>query len=414
MEKIKLAKKVLIVSSWAPPQISGSAHFLYNLFSNFEENNYYILTSKRNFSSNNKNDEKILSGKYFFFEDGEIFKIPLFPYTYTDKTTSVIKVYQKIRRGLLKTMRAYSIIRSGLKIIKNEQIEIIMGTSDIGKNFLLTLILSKLSGKPYIMFMSDLYKENSFSGVWKIFVSLRERIFFRYARTIITFSEEVCDMYKVQYGKNLPCEVIRQSLDKKPVPLKETSSPKNYAEIIFTGNIYWAQQESLENMIKAVDTIDDINLRFTIYAPDVPKTTENALTKHNLKGKTKITSASYEKIPNIQSSADILFLPLSWYTKNESIVRTAIPYKLIEYMVAGKPILIHAPFGSFVNKYAQKNNFALVVEENNIESLQSAVRKLLLDKEYAKKLAETALATFLKNHRADVNAHKLANIIGKD
>jgi len=56
----------------------------------------------------------------------------------------------------------------------------------------------------------------------------------------------------------------------------------------------------------------------------------------------------------IQTQADILFLPLSWHTKSQKIIDTATPGKLTDYLISNRPILIYAPASTFLAQYAKK------------------------------------------------------------
>ncbi len=106
----------------------------------------------------------------------------------------------------------------------------------------------------------------------------------------------------------------------------------------------------------------------------------------------------------IQRSADILFVPLSFKTKYPLVINTSSPGKTYEYLVSGRPILIHAPRSSYLAKYAKKQNFALVVDEENIEKLKEAIKKLIYDKLLVNQLVENAWQTSLLNHNAEKNS----------
>ena len=76
-------------------------------------------------------------------------------------------------------------------------------------------------------------------------------------------------------------------------------------------------------------------------------------------------------------------------------------------------MLIHAPASTYLAKYARENNFALVVDEENIETLKEGIRKLLLDKDYASALVENARKTFFRNHDANKKAEEFRLLFTK-
>ncbi len=112
-------------------------------------------------------------------------------------------------------------------------------------------------------------------------------------------------------------------------------------------------------------------------------------------------------MPEIQKSADILFVPLSFKTKYPLLIKTSSPGKTYEYLISGRPILIHAPRGSYITEYAKKHNFALVVDEENIEKLKEAIRELCNNKELVTKLVDSAWQTATLNHNDKKNFNKL-------
>ena len=193
---------------------------------------------------------------------------------------------------------------------------------------------------------------------------------------------------------------------KNNIPLLSKKAEDHKIKIIFTGNIYWPQEQSLKNVLDLTSKNDKIEL--DIYCPNTPK---NILDEYEGIKNINFTSAQQSEMPKIQSEADILFLPLSWNTDAPDIIRTASPGKLTDYLIAGKPILVHAPEYSFIVKYAKENKFAEVVDVNEIDALKEAILKITNNSNYATSLVENAKKTFYKNHNAIDNARKLVSII---
>jgi len=115
-------------------------------------------------------------------------------------------------------------------------------------------------------------------------------------------------------------------------------------------------------------------------------------------------------MPIIQSNADILFLPLSWGTKSQAIIDTATPGKLTDYLIAGRPILIHAPASSFLVKYAKENNFAYIVDDENIEKIKEGIKKIVNELKYANMIIDNSRKMFFKNHDANKNREKFNDL----
>jgi len=159
---------------------------------------------------------------------------------------------------------------------------------------------------------------------------------------------------------------------------------------------------SLKNLIEAVETMDDLDVRLKIYTPS-PK---DYLEKIGIRESKKVSldMAPPQNMPAIQAKADILFLPLSWKTKSQPIIDTATPGKFTDYLISGRPMLIHAPASTHVVQYAKENDAAICVDEENIDAIKAAIRKLVSDINYVKTLIECAQKTFFQNHSVASNA----------
>lgn len=84
---------------------------------------------------------------------------------------------------------------------------------------------------------------------------------------------------------------------------------------------------------------------------------------------------------------------------------------MADYLIAGRPILIHAPASTFLVKYARENNFAEVVDKEEKELLKKAIIKLIMNKKYSDELVTNAKKTFYKNHNAVDNSIKFEKLL---
>lgn len=393
-EILKLNKKILIISSYAPPKITGGALYLYNIFSNISPDSYCFLTSKKNFilSSNKITGQKYVLGcRYFFYDE----------LNFSNKN--------KVINTLLIPLKILRITKRALRVIKSEKIEIIVGISDNGRSYLTAFLLSKLSGKPYCLYAFDLYKENSLTAFWKKIAVTCEPYLFKSAKLIFLSGQGPKNYYKQIYPKLRNFVVINGSgINYGFQQLPNDHKPNMPYNLIFAGNIYWAQEKSLGNIIQAVSEINDLDLCIKIYTP---KITPKIFNKYGEREKIELIFAPPEDMPEIERRADILLLPLSWGTPSPEIINTATPAKLVSYLQSGRPILIHAPAESYLSQNAKLLGFACVVDTEDIEKIKISIRKLLLDIEYSKKLIETAHGVFLKNYDAQINSDIFATII---
>lgn len=402
-------KKFLIISSYAPPAISGAPLMMYNLLHYFPENSFIVLTSHAGIQKQNNTTKKLLNTKYFFF-DSPILNIS------TDRDFNFIQRLKRFIKNFwfMKFIVQFfilfytiiNIIRIGAKVIKRENIKLLLAYSDYGPTLLSTYILHKITKIPFYLYFYDLYYGSKLPVVFKIIARLLEPRLFKDAQQIFVTNEELQKYYQNKYKKS--SVVIYNSIpikydNKKPVV--NTKRNKNY-NIVYTGTIYWAQLDAIQNLIKGVNKIKQTNIKLFLYTPH----DKNYLNKIGIfeNKKIKFKSGSPEEMSNIQNSADILFAALGFKTKYSLLINTSSPGKTYEYMASGKPILIHAPKDSYIAKYAKKYNFACVVDENNVKMLKEAILKLIQDKEYAIKIVNNARQVLYLNHDAFKNFKKFA------
>jgi glycosyltransferase involved in cell wall biosynthesis len=412
MQRLNLNNNILVISSWAPPR-SGT-QFLYNLLINFDENKYKIFTSSINFKKEFNYGSKLPCEYILYDNENPLDQDYAAEILAGEKGTPIARLIVLIK--ILK--KIILIIKKGVKIIKDKNIDVILGISDIELNLFYGFILSKLKRKPYIVFLFDIYKGNYFifrgkyrSKIMEKIVGFIEPIILKSAKRIIVTNEETKRYYLDRYGDKLKVEIVHNSNFTEPydkLNVEHNSGPSY--EIVFTGNIYWPQERSLINMFNAVEQIDDLDIKFFVYSPNVP---DDFIKKYKKSRKIIFFSSHQSEMPKIQNRADILFLPLSWNTPAPDIIKTATPGKLTDYLISGRPILIHAPRYAYVCEYAKENNFAHVVDEENIEILKNGIRKILTDADYSRNLIYNARKVFFKNHEAVENAKLLLRILNE-
>ncbi len=299
-----------------------------------------------------------------------------------------------------------AIVRYGVRVIQTTNAEIVMGISDFGPALIASYFIYKKTKKPLVLYFFDLYWGNNLMAPGNFLAKIFEPKLFRCAEKIIVTNEGTKNFYIKRYGEEISKKIIviyNSIFPEGYTAEKITSvySPQSPYTILFTGSIYWPQIGALKNLIRAVNQTSELDLRLKIYSP----TPKNYLDEVGIKesNRVELAVAPPQDMPKIQGAADILFLPLSWNTESPQIIDTATPGKLTDYLIAGKPMLIHAPASSHVIQYAKKNNVACCVDEDSIEKLKEGIKKLLTNHLYAEELVKNAKATFFRNHDANKN-----------
>lgn len=398
-------KKILIISSYAPPSVSGTAINMYHMFKYFPPDSFVFLTSHQGITDSALKGGYKLAATYFYFDTPKLTTAP----------KSEKSLYQRLKNYVQNTVLLkslvltififylpFNIVRYSKKIIKDEKIEILLTYSDYGPALISTYLVHRMTKKPFFVHFYDMYYGNKLPFLYKMLAHFFEPKIFRDAEGISTMSEALAEYYQRKYKKHITVIHNAVSLENRGVPTqKEHDSSKPY-KIIFTGAIYWAQEQAIKNAIQAVNELDKTNIQFWIYST---YSRENLNKKGIFESEKVFFSGGVpSSMVAIQKEADILFVPLSFDTSYSNIINTSSPGKTYEYMLSGSPILVHAPKESYIAKYAKQHNFALVVEENSVEALKKAIVALTCDKDLVKELTDNAFKTVISNHNAQKNS----------
>ena len=167
--------------------------------------------------------------------------------------------------------------------------------------------------------------------------------------------------------------------------------------ILYAGRIGLGIETSLELVAKAIEQVNDelkISIKFIIQTKDKP------LWINKFKCVVHNSFVSYNDLPKVFSEVDFLVLPYDFSPKAIRSIRFSMPTKAPEYMISGTPIIIFAPKVTALVKYANKYEWAIVITDNNLIEISSAIRELIEKKERRQQIAQNAIKTAEKNHNS--------------
>lgn len=396
-----MLKKILIVSTFAPPAISGAPLMAYNVLRHFPADSFAILTSHVGLDDKSIENGPRLNAKYFFFDSPGAVAQPLEEKQFFLKAkrfVSRIHWLRAIFHFLSVFYLPFNIITRGRRIIRDEKVELLFAYSDYGPALISVYLLHKLSGKPFSLHFYDLYYGNNLLWFFSAIARYLEAKLFRDAQHISAMSEGLAAHYQRKYGRDVA--VIRNA-----IPIDSAHRPKTSRghrqpyKIIYTGTIVWAQDGAIRNLVKAVNTISDHKVVLYLYTPHA----DEFLESRGLFASENVIFARGlpREMPAVHKSADILFVGLSFDTPYPVLINTSSPGKTCEYMISGTPILLHAPPDSYISTYAKQYGFACVVDQNDVESLKDGIERLISNRPYAEQLVSNAWTTAIANHNAE-------------
>ncbi len=407
----------------------GGPQNLYNLFSQFPKENYAVVSAYGPIA-NSSVLGSWLDGPYYFYDHrGPVERINK-PKSSSGNGASQLSPIGRLLRFCHRVPVLGDLLYIPLVLgkiilmtttarlaVKEQRASILLGISDHGPAIIATWIVARLTKRPYIIYLYDLYKGNNLTFIDRLFAACLESTIFRGAQTVIVTNEETEAYYRERYGQRTKLSVIHNSVFPEVyAQRRQTYQPKPPYSILFTGHVYWAQEQSVLNLIQAMDQLTDIPVQLDLYVPDA---SENIKALVHGRPNIKLQVAAQSEMPAIQGAATLLFLPLAWHTSSPAIIRTASPGKFTDYLAAGRPILVHAPDYAFVSRYVRKNQLGIVVDNNEVAALAKAIREFLADPVKGKAFVERSIALFEKEYDAKKNAEKLrtllfSNMVAKD
>ena len=367
------------MSHCVPPIVRGPSVIINRLFKRFPNDSYVILTSRFDKKAGLEVDEKL--------------RLPC-RYYYTNGETIVGGYKNDFFSRLGKWFEVIPIAMKGAKVAGEEKCGKVLVCPTHGNFLLAAWLIHKILKKPLYVYFFDLFTVSNEKLRLDAFMrKMSERMALKSSECIFVMSEKLEEYYQARYP-GLKIRLIRHPVDEKEYmdcTRKETEDPHISAgpkNIIFTGMIYEYQIDAIQNLARAVSDLE--GMEFHIYT----QRSKDYLSAMGVLGK-NVVYKGYESnrvLANIQKSADILFLPMSFHGigTDPDVIKTASPSKISEYLAAGRPMLIHAPEDSYIAWYARKFEFGLVVDSQDIEVLKSAISELHKNIVLRKKLIANA------------------------
>jgi glycosyltransferase involved in cell wall biosynthesis len=172
--------------------------------------------------------------------------------------------------------------------------------------------------------------------------------------------------------------VVRNPAADAAFALRPTNWPGSEAGIrlLYTGSVYSAQADALRNLLAAIRMIEGFEL--TIHtAQSAEQLAQMGLDGPGLR---VLPHLHHAEALAAQQAADILFLPLAFESNIPEVIRSSAPAKAAEYLASGRPVLVHAPPGAYVNRLfgpgKDQQGAGLVVDQPDPAALAAVLCRL--------------------------------------
>jgi glycosyltransferase involved in cell wall biosynthesis len=359
-----------VVAPGFPPQVSGSAILLANLLSNY------------------RGSVNAIAG-YDHFSKSDLVFLPPCPTRNLALPRILPRVYEVLRRKL-PTILSYDIQRSILRIIAGLGTHAVLGAFPYDIYLVATFLAARELHLPFYAYMHDLWMENMPDGTAAArFAEKWEPMILRESTRILCMTEAMQRHYEKKYGRQtelLPHSVPEQDCSRAPAKIRPPRMSK--PTILFVGSVSFQMNlDALKVLASASELLPQGYELLYCTSTDLAGLKRLDIYSSRLQAK----YVSRAEVRRLQSEAHVLVAPLSHKNCSINEVRTVFSTKLLEYLVAGRPIVVFAPEDSYHAESARKNGWGYVVTEDSPAALAAAIERVITDENLAAGLVRGAL-----------------------
>jgi glycosyltransferase involved in cell wall biosynthesis len=258
-----------------------------------------------------------------------------------------------------------------------------------------------LTSKPYIVVVHDDFISQTERATWfsrKVVKSLTGLVL-RRAAHVYSVSPGMQRLLREEF--RCESEVQWPATERDTTLRQRVRTVADDFVILFAGAITYANEDSLTLLAELISSGElkqhgmlDVKLHVCTKVNENPQwcskwSSQDLVIKDWL---------SQSELSKTLAEADMFFLPYSFRKSSRHGVQTAFPSKTADYLAAGKPILILAPWYSSLARYASEEGFAEVVTEFSVQVLADAIRKVALSPDHRAALSRRALQAFASHH----------------
>lgn len=304
--------------------------------------------------------------------------------------------------GLFHCMSGISMSDKLRKWLDDFKPDVIYAQAPTRETVIFCQIMQQYIKKPMIYHVMDdwpstISQKGLFKMYWHKRIDRELRALLDHSTVLLAISNGMAEEYKKRYGKNFltfhnPIEIDfwkshqRTNYELAPKPV-----------ILYAGRIGPGIQTTLESMAKAIDIVNSRSgtaVQFVLQTKDKPAWVENyPCVQHK-------AQVAYSELPKNFAEADFLYLPYDFTKESIRFIKFSMPTKAPEYMISGTPVIVFGPGETALVQDAQRNDWAKVVTENNIEALANAIIDLMTNIGSRSQIAANAIRIAEENYNS--------------
>ncbi len=248
-------------------------------------------------------------------------------------------------------------------------------------------VIHNMDDWPSTISNKGLFKEYWRKTIDKEFRKLLDRM-----TLYLSISHAMTNEYKKRYHKAF--KAFHNPIETRywqPYCKTNFNLSNDHVRILYSGRIGVGITESLVEVANVIEEINQSwgNIKLYIQSPSNDYKVRRRLQKHDCIIINPVMD--YCKLPEIFSQADILLIANDFDKKGIDFLKYSMPTKVSEYMISGTPILLYASSETAISRFFTDNGCGCCVTEQKSEKLNDAIKLLITDVEYRRRLSQNAV-----------------------
>jgi len=239
---------------------------------------------------------------------------------------------------------------------------------------------------------STISSKGPFQYHWKFKIDRELKLLLSMVDIHLSISEAMSSEYSRRYNKQFiafhnPIETDAW----RPYCKNNFKLDQDHVKILYSGRTGIGITESLVEVADVIDSINETRLKIKLHiqSPIISYEFIKSLRKNKCVVINPV--AEYSELPVIFSQADILLIANDFTKEGSSFLKYSMPTKVSEYMISGTPVLVYSPVETAVSGFFTDNECGCCVTEQDPERLHNAIRLLIANEDYRKKLSHNAV-----------------------
>lgn len=391
--RYRFPAKTLIVSAALPPEPAGQAFVLYRWLEQVDPSSYCLLSTVQEVSSFGSDNMQ------------PRLRAPV------QRTPSLVRVWYRFG---LRTIPAllidvWKIVRILVEAIRRDRIELLIVSSGNSGDIPAGVIASRLTGIPVIFSIFDDWSQQVPASFNRKVAEWIEPTLMRQAAHTLVPNEVFADQLRARF--NIPVTVVRNPADRAAfdhdTPLEPWPADPERVLMLYAGSLYGAQFDSMLRIDQALKLPELNRVALDLYLAN--ETPEQELPfGPAIAIKPHVTGA---RIVALEREADILAMPLGFFSPFPKLMLTASPTKFGEYLASGRPLLVHAPANSWAAQYVKEHECGVVVDEPDSDLVAEAILEIIRNKALRETIRANAMHRAQVDFAPDISTERLMSVV---